>query len=177
MTEIQLLRLNAAGARARRETIAVIHRDAYAVMIDSGDPFESAEAFMERFDSHAKHPSFDLLIAHADSEPVGQVWGFPSRRTIASWPGGAMGEGEQVFALCEIMVRQAWTGQGIAHSLHDELLAGRPEQFAELYVRPENTDAYRAYVRWGWVKVGQTRPDLADAPVFDVLMLRLPVSR
>jgi hypothetical protein len=40
-----------------------------------------------------------------------------------------------------------------------------------------NTDAYRAYVRWGWVKGGQTRPDLPDVPVFDVLMLRLPISR
>jgi ribosomal protein S18 acetylase RimI-like enzyme len=97
--------------------------------------------------------------------------------TIASWPGGTVDEGEQVFALCEIMVRQAWTGRGIAHRLHDEILAGRPEQFAELYVRPGNTAAYRAYVKWGWVRAGQTRPNLPDAPVFDVLMLRLPISR
>lgn len=173
MADIQFLRLDAAGAWARRDAIAAIHRDAYADRIESGDSFESPEAFMKRFDSHARHPSFDLLIAQVDSEPVGQVWGFPDKPTIASWPGGGVDEGEPIFALCEIMVRQEWTGQGIAHSLHDELLAGRPERFAELYVRPDNTRARCAYFRWGWVKTGQTRPDLSDAPVFDVLVLPL----
>lgn len=172
MADIQFLRFDAAGARAQRDTVAAIYEDAYAARISSGAPFASPEAFMERFDSHASDPLLDFVIAQADGEPVGQAWGCPVTPTITS----AVGDGERVFALCEIMVRQAWTGQGIAHSLHDELLAGRPERFAQLYVRPENTDAYRAYVRWGWVKGGQTRPDLPDAPVFDVLMLRLPVS-
>jgi ribosomal protein S18 acetylase RimI-like enzyme len=73
------------------------------------------------------------------------------------------------------MVRRAWTGQGIAHALHDELLAGRPEQQADLYVLPDNTNAYRAYLKWGWRKVAQTRPDLPGAPMFHVLVLPLPV--
>lgn len=157
MADIQFLRFDAAGARAQRDTVGAIYEDAYAARISSGVAFASPEAFMERFD---------------DGEPVGQAWGCPVTPTIAS----AVGDDERVFALCEVMVRQAWTGQGIAHSLHDELLAGRPERFAQLYVRPGNTDAYRAYIKWGWVKAGQTRPNLPDAPVFDVLMLRLPVS-
>jgi|HubBroStandDraft_1064217.scaffolds.fasta_scaffold15654_4 ribosomal protein S18 acetylase RimI-like enzyme len=173
MANIQFLHFDAVGVRARRDTIAAVYDDAYAARIASGDPFASSEAFMERFDSHASDPLIDLVIAQADGESVGQIWGCPVTPTIA----GAVGEGERVFALCEIMVRQAWTGQGLAHSLHDELLAGRPERFAQLYVRPENTGAYRAYLKWGWVKAGQTRPNLLGAPVFDVLMLRLPISR
>jgi ribosomal protein S18 acetylase RimI-like enzyme len=173
VANIHFLHFDAAGARARRATVAVIYEDAYAARIASGVPFAAAEAFMERFDSHASDPLLDFVVAQADGKPVGQAWGMPVMPTIAS----AAGDGERVFALCEIMVRRAWTGQGIAHSLHDELLANRPERFAQLYVRPENIDAYRAYIRWGWEKAGQTRPNLPDAPVFDVLMLRLPVSR
>lgn len=173
MAGIEFLHFDAAGARARRDTVAAIYGDAYAARIASGAPFASPEAFMERFDSHASDPLIDFVIAQAGGEPVGQAWGMPVTPTFSE----VAGDGERVFALCEIMVRQAWTGQGVAHSLHDELLAGRFERFAQLYVRPENTDAYRAYVRWGWAKAGQTRPKLPDAPVFDVLMLPLPISR
>lgn len=48
------------------------------------------------------------------------------------------------------MVRQAWTGRGIAHALHNEILSGRQEQRATLLVEPDNPTAYRAYINWGW---------------------------
>jgi hypothetical protein len=73
------------------------------------------------------------------------------------------------------MVRQRWTGQGIAHALHDELLRGRAEQRATLLVDPVNETAYRAYVKWGWRKASQLRPGWPGAPLFDVLMLPLPL--
>jgi GNAT superfamily N-acetyltransferase len=173
VSDIKFQRFDAAGARARRDTVAAIYEDAYAARIASGVPFASTEAFMDRFDSHASDPLLDFVIAQADGEAVGQAWGCPVTPTA----GGDVRDGDRVFALCEIMVRQAWTGQGVAHSLHNELLLSRPEQFAQLYVRPENADAYRAYVKWGWEKTGQTQPNLPDAPVFDVLMLRLPITR
>jgi len=74
------------------------------------------------------------------------------------------------------MVRQARKGQGIAHALHDELLSARTEQRAELFVEPGNTVAYRAYIHWGWRKVAEIRPSLPDAPLFDVLVLPLPLT-
>ncbi len=67
-------------------------------------------------------------------------------------------DGRQIFALAEIMVRKAWTGQGIAHALHNELLAIRAERCAELYVRPDNTTAYRAYLKWGWHRIRRNAP-------------------
>jgi ribosomal protein S18 acetylase RimI-like enzyme len=161
---------DAAGARAVAATVSLIHRDAYAAVIASGNPFETSEAFMQRFDSHASHPDLDFVIASSGDEPVGQAWGFPIAQPT-------IGDAEPTFALCEIMVRKAWTGQGIAHALHDELLGARNEPQAELYVRPDNTLAYRAYLKWGWRRVGETRPDLPDAPLFDVLILRLPHRR
>ena len=74
------------------------------------------------------------------------------------------------------MVRREWTGQGIAHALHDELLRRRPETRATLLVEPDNTRAYRAYVSWGWKRVAQLRPGWPDAPIFDVLILDLPLG-
>jgi predicted GNAT family acetyltransferase len=69
------------------------------------------------------------------------------------------------------MVRQGWTGKGYAHTLHDELLRGRPERRGTLLVEPENSNAYRAYRSWGWRRVGQLRPGWPDAPLFDAMIL------
>jgi ribosomal protein S18 acetylase RimI-like enzyme len=147
----------------------LVHRYAYADIIAYAGPFEPPETFMERFDGHTSHPDLGFVIAYIGDEPVGQAWGFTDQPTF--------GDAMPTFALCEIMVRKAWAGQGIAHALHDQLLKTRTEPQAELFVRPENTRAYRAYLKWGWHKVGETRPDLPDAPVFDVLILPLPIAR
>jgi ribosomal protein S18 acetylase RimI-like enzyme len=167
---VRFERHDAAGARALTERVSFIHRDAYADIIASGDPFETPDAFMQRFDSHTSNPALDFVIASIGDDPVGQAWGFPIAQPT-------IGDATPTFALCEIMIRKAWTGQGIAHALHDELLGPRTEPLAELYVRPDNTRAYRAYLKWGWRKVGDTRPDLPDAPLFDVLILPLPITR
>lgn len=184
MRDLRFRHYDALAADTIRSTVAFIHRDAYADAIGSGDPFESHESFMQRFDRHITHPLLDLVIAYIGDEPVGQIWGWPRQSpptwahgdTAGSGVGRADAEDKDTFALAEIMVRKAWTGQGIAHALHDELLSARTEQQAELYVRPENTRAYRAYLKWGWRRVGETRPDLPDAPIFDVLVLDLPIG-
>ncbi len=187
MPDLRFRRYDAQGARAIRDTVAFIHRDAYGDAIASGDPFESPEAFMQRFDAHTRHPSLDLVVAYVGDEPAGQTWGWPmDKPTIADPSGEATEEpqsasahhgGKPMFALAEIMVRKAWTGQGIAHALHDELLRARTEPRAELFVRPQNTRAHGAYIKWGWRKAGEIRPDLPDAPTFDVLVLTLPLAR
>lgn len=186
MPDLHVRRYGPRDTPALRETIASLHRDAYADAIASGDPFESHPAFMQRFGNHARHPELDLMIAYAGSDAVGQTWGFPIPKPTVDDRSGHLASGGRAsssrddvpltFALCEIMVRKAWTGQGIAHTLHDELLRPRPELLAELYVRPDNARARRAYLKWGWRKVGETRPNLPDAPLFDVLVLPLPLS-
>lgn len=186
MPDLRLQRYGPEDVSALRETVASVHRAAYADAIASGDPFESHAAFMQRFDSHARHPELDLVIAYMGSDPVGQTWGFPIAKPTIDDSSRHLRRGSRqspaqvdarTFALCEIMVRKAQTGQGIAHTLHNELLSVRSERFAELYVRPDNTRAYRAYIKWGWRKVGETQPNLPNAPLFDVLILSLPLSR
>jgi GNAT superfamily N-acetyltransferase len=187
VADLTFRRFDTQGARAQRDTVALIHRDAYAAVIDAGDPFEFPEAFMKRFDAYTARPTFDLVIAQINEEPAGQTWGWPlDTATGAGWwrwlttevePGFTDEDGTRTFALSEIMVCRAWTGQGVAHALHDELLAARPEQRAILLVRPENEVAYRAYLKWGWRKEAQLRPNWPDAPLFDVLVLPLPIPR
>ena len=66
--------------------------------------------------------------------------------------------------MSEIMVCRTFTGQGIAHALHDQLLAGRKESRATLTVKPDNKAAYRADEKWGWRKATPTSARLARLP-------------
>lgn len=139
---------------------------------------------MGRFDAYAANPRLDLVIAFEGGEPVGQAWGWPLVAGSRWWeglesepePGFAVEDGARTFALSEIMVVRGRTGRGVAHALHDELLRARCEERATLLVKPDNVNAYRAYVRWGWRKVSRLRPAWPDAPVFDVLVLPLPIA-
>lgn len=178
-------RFDGSAARAERATIEAVYRGAYWEAVAAGDPFNSPAAFMGRFDSYASIPGFDLVIAYENGQPAGQAWGWPLGHGSRWWeglasepePGFTSEDGTRTFALSEIMVTREFTGLGIAHALHDELLRGRSEQRATLLAEPGNTIAYRAYVKWGWRKASQLRPHWQDAPLFDVLMLSLPLGQ
>ena len=179
--ELELRRYVGEAARGHRATVAEIYRTSYVEAVASGEPFHSVDAFMERFDTYATIEGFDMLIAYLGGEPVGQTWGWPLAADTRWWDGLlaplpaelTREDGHRTFALSEIMVRADLTGRGIAHHLHDTLLDGRAEERATLLVEPDNTTAYRAYLRWGWEKVGQLRPSWPDAPVWDVLLVPL----
>jgi ribosomal protein S18 acetylase RimI-like enzyme len=180
---LEFRRYDAAGARSARELVAEVHRDAYG----EGTDFSSDEEFMRRYDAYTARDGFDLLFAELNGAIVGQAWGWPlDENATKGWWAGLLDEpdpdftredGHRTFALSEIMVRKAATGQGIAHALHDELLSARAEERATLLVRPANTKAYQAYLRWGWKKTARLRPAWPDAPTFDVLILPLPINR
>ncbi|MFD8245554.1 GNAT family N-acetyltransferase [Nocardia sp. NPDC059691] len=183
MVDIYFQRYTAAQARELRDEVETIFRDSYVDAIESGEEFESPEAFMHRFAAYtdpARAGAFELVIARLDGELCGQAWGWPLTAKTAWWDGLKLDEGDQAsftsengsrtFAFSEIMVRKQFTGKGIARALHDELLEGRPERRATLLVRPDNRRAYDNYRRWGWHRVGTLRPDWPDAPRFDVLM-------
>lgn len=175
-------RLDAAGARKHRDVVAEIFADSY----EPGEDFDSPEAFMERFDRYSSREGLDLIIGFAGDEPVGQTWGWPlDRASGEAWwrglqtpvdPDFTREDGHRTFALSEIMVRRPWTGKGVAHALHDELLHSRPEERATLLAEPDNPAAYRAYTAWGWQKAAELRPSWPDAPLFDVLILPLPLT-
>lgn len=179
--QLTFRRYSGADADAIRASVEEIYRGSYSQEQQS-DPFSVADAWMGRFDVYAAIPGFDLVIAYTGDEPTGQAWGWPLAAGTDWWTGlvsepeqgFTQEDGTRTFALSEIMVRHAWTGQGIAHALHDELLRERDEKRGTLLVRPANTFAYRAYTRWGWRQVARLRPEWPDSPMFDVLILPLP---
>jgi len=181
---LEFRRLDAAAAREARGVVEAVFRDAFWEDLEAGDPFDTPEAFMGRFDAYASNPLLDLVIAFEAGEAVGAAWGWPLGEGSRWWdglesepePGFTAEDGTKTFAFSEIMVVRGYTGRGVAHGLHDELLRGRPERRATLLAEPENVNAYRAYVRWGWRAVAKLRPPWPDAPVFDVLMLPLPLA-
>ena len=144
-------RYNSEEARGARDIVEAVYRGAYWENIESGDPFSQPQAFMGRYDSYASNPLFDLVIAFEDDKPVGQAWGWALSSNSRWWealesepePGFTVEDGTRTFALSEIMVVRDWTGRGVAHALHDELLRGRQEQRATLLVRPADTGLQR----------------------------------
>lgn len=188
MNGLRFTHHTAAAAREVRDVVEDVFRRSYRDAIESGDAFGSPEAFIQRFDAYtdpARGSGFELVVAYLNGVAVGQTWGWPLPPNAAWWGGLRLGDsdadvaefmeesGARTFALSEVMVDQAHAGRGIAHALHDELLAGRPEARATLLVRPDNDRAYRAYRRWGWVCVGNLTPSWPDAPTFDVLVKHL----
>lgn len=174
--------LDAASAREASTVIENLYVRSHQEAIDSGDSFRTTDVFMDRFDHYANIPGFSLVIASEAGEPIGLTWGWPLRNGTTWWDGLLTDLGDdytkenglRTFALSEIMVASEWMGRGVAHALHDELLASRKELRATLLVAPDNERAYTAYKRWGWRCVGQLRPRWSDAPTFDVLMHDLP---
>jgi GNAT superfamily N-acetyltransferase len=183
--ELTFRRYDTVGAQAIRETVKLVYYDAYAAAIEQGDPFESGDEPMRRFDVYTGRDGFDLVVAFLGDEPVGQAWGWPLRPDSRWWnglagevePGFTDEDGARTFAFSEFMVRARFAGRGVGHALHDDLLAPRQEKRATLLVQPDNLWAYRAYVRWGWRKAAELRPDMPHAPLMDVLMLPLPLRR
>lgn len=181
INELAFRRYNSVETRQLRGVVEEIYVRSYVDAIASGDPFDSVEAFMHRFESYTSVPALDLVVAYQDSEPIGQTWGWPLTERSRWWegllsepePGFTQEDGSRTFALSEIMVSQKWTGRGVAHALHDRLLSVRTESRATLLAEPDNTRAYRAYLHWGWRKVAQLRPRWDNAPTFDVLTINL----
>ena len=83
----------------------------------------------------------------------------------------------RTFALTDLLVRASWRRQGIGRSLHDLILAGRPEERATLTVLPAATAAQGAFRAWGWRRVARARGPRPGAPARDVLLTSLPVPQ
>jgi len=168
---------DADSARERFDELVATYLDAYA----GAGPIYTEERYRRQLASHLKASGFALIAAEVRGTIVGYIYGHKETPQSRSWEGLqapvpadlTWEDGDRSFALCELMVRKDWQRKGIAEALHDELLAGRPEQRATLYARPDNAPAQAAYRKWGWLKVAQVRPGWENAPVYDVLVRQL----
>jgi ribosomal protein S18 acetylase RimI-like enzyme len=142
-------------------------------------------SFPGRFQVLRRQPGFVLAEARHGGYLVGYAFGMPLRPSTSWWrqltaplPDEITAEHPgRTFALVELLVRASWRRQGIAETLHDLILANRPEERATLTVPPTATPAQHAFRKWGWHKVARTRDTEPGAPVSDVLITVLPVRR
>jgi ribosomal protein S18 acetylase RimI-like enzyme len=177
----ELLDGRQAGAHA--DELQVLHAEVYA------DPpygrTDDAAVFADRFRVQRRQPGFVLAEARHGGYLVGYASGMPLRPSTSWWrelttplPAEVTTEHPgRTFALVELLVRAPWRRQGIAQTLHDLILANRPEERATLTVMPTATPAQNAFQKWGWRKVARTRDPRPDSPVSDVLVTTLPANR
>jgi GNAT superfamily N-acetyltransferase len=181
--EIVFQLLDGPQAAAHAEELQALHAEVYA------DPpyrrSEDAAVFAGRFRVQCRQPGFVLAEARQGAYLIGYGSGLPLRPSTSWWrnlttalPDDVTAEHSgRTFALTELLVRAAWRRQGIGQTLHDLLLANRPEERATLTVLPTATPAQHAFQTWGWRKVARTRDTGPGSPVSDVLITALPASR
>jgi ribosomal protein S18 acetylase RimI-like enzyme len=174
--------LDAAAARSMVDDLVAVYLEVYA---DADDPFFGEDRYRRQLAGHLSAPGWQAAVGSVDGEVAGYAYGFVLGPGTRWWDGFTTAPpadfttetGHRTFAISEIMVRAPWQRHGIARRLHDALLGGRTEERATLLVEPENVPAQHAYASWGWHKVAQLRPGWEGAPLFDVLVLRLPAAR
>jgi GNAT superfamily N-acetyltransferase len=179
---ITLQLLSGSQAAGRAEELQALHAEVYAE-----PPYRraaDASQFAARFAVQRRQPGFVLAEARHGGYLTGYASGMPLRPSTAWWrdlttplPGEVTAEHPgRTFALADLLVRASWRRQGIGAALHGLILTGRPEERATLTVLPAATAAQHAFRAWGWRKVARTCDPGPGSPVYDVLVIALPVS-
>jgi GNAT superfamily N-acetyltransferase len=174
---ITFQKLDGGQAAAHEDELQAIHREVYG---EAGHGL-----FAGRFRVWRRQQGFVLAEARHGDYLVGFAAGMPLRPSTSWWkdlttplPAEVTTEHPgRTFALTELLVRAPWRRQGIAGSLHDLILDGRPEERATLVIPPGATAAQKAFRTWGWSRVARTRGPDPGRPVLDVLIIALPASR
>ena len=170
-------KLDGRQAAAHGEELQAVHQEVYGEADD--------EAFARRFRVWRRQQAFALAEARHGDYLVGFAAGIPLRPSTSWWkdltaplPAEITTEHPgRTFALTELLVRAPWRRQGIAGSLHNLILAGRPEERATLTVSPRAAAAQSAFRTWGWRKVARTRGPGPEAPILDILVTDLGSRR
>jgi ribosomal protein S18 acetylase RimI-like enzyme len=168
--------LDGPQAAAHADELQALHAGVYAE-----PPYglgDDAALFAGRFRVQRRQPGFVLAEARHGGYLVGYASGMPLRPSTSWWRDLTTPLPDEVttehpgrtFALAELLVRASWRRQGIAQTLHDLILANRPEERATLTVLPAATPAQSAFRKWGWRKVARTRDPRPGSPVYDVLV-------
>jgi ribosomal protein S18 acetylase RimI-like enzyme len=138
-----------------------------------------------RFSVRWRQPGFVLAEARHGGYLVGYAAGLPLRPATSWWknlttalpPEDVTEHPGRTFALTDLLVRPSWRRQGIAGSLYELIMTGRPEERATLAVAPSATAAQSAFRTWGWRKVARSHGAGPGPAVLDVLLTDLPAPR
>lgn len=177
---MKLETLDVEAVQPWKEQLIAVYTDVYG----TDDPFDHPDRYRVQLDGHMKAPNWQAVLATDQGELTGYIYGFSLPSKTRWWEGMTTSapeglteeDGSRTVAISELMVRLPWRGQGVARRLHDRFLAGRSEQRATLLVEQRNSDALAIYERWGWAQVAELRPAWEHAPLFDVMLLDLPVQ-
>ncbi|MEU1377954.1 GNAT family N-acetyltransferase [Streptomyces triculaminicus] len=166
-----------------RQTILDLHVEVCGDFGLLDRPFNSIERYDERLLTYTQRPGWEAMVARTpDGEPAGFCFGTPLAPNTGWWssmttplPDGYTTEtGTRTLAFQEICVRKPWRGRSIARRLHDELLAGHPEERVTLLVDPNagGGKVKALYESWGYQEIGKQQP-FEDSPQFAVMMYPL----
>ncbi|MGW2600015.1 GNAT family N-acetyltransferase [Streptomyces klenkii] len=176
---VLLRRFDRASAATAHESLLDIHEDCYAAA--PGCSFDPRERFSWLLDAWSCRPAWACVIAYEGDTAVGCAHGAPLTDATSWWsyvvtplPAGFTQEsGTRTFAVTDLMVRPQWRKTGTAARIHQELLAGRPEERATLLVDSTQPKVQSLYETWGYAPVGHTGPfDHAEALTVMVQTLR-----
>lgn len=170
---------DAAGATLMIDLLVRVYLEVYA---DKEDELFGEDRYRRQLAAHMPAPGWTLVTATgADGELAGYAYGFALPPKTGWWkglltpvdPSFLEETGARTFAVSEIMVRKPARGQGLGRALHDHLLTGRPEERATLLVEEDNDSARALYIKWGWVKFAEIRPNWEGAPIYEAMILPL----
>jgi GNAT superfamily N-acetyltransferase len=176
MTDLKLRHYAASQAQDIFEELVELYLQVYA---DTDDPFFGEGRYRRQLSGHLAAPGFELVAGSQADQLVSYAYGYTLHADGRWWqwlltpvaPEMITETGDRTFGLCEIMTLPALQGQGLGHAVHDELLAGRPEERATLLVESDNP-AHALYQRWGWDVIGRFRPGgWEGAPTYDAMIL------
>jgi hypothetical protein len=142
-----------------------IHDACYTNQVGRRDLHPRAR-FSWLLEAWTERTGWECVIGYDDEQPVGFAHGAPLAAAASWWrcmadeldPEFTRECGTRTFALADIMIRLQWRKSGAAARIHDELLAGRPEQRATLLVDSAHTKVQSLYQSWGYRAVGRTWP-------------------
>lgn len=164
---------------AVRDVVIGVYAEIYADHLN--EPFHTVETFSQRLAGHVTIPRWECVVGFDAGEPIGYLYGGSLRTTTTWWRDldpPARGDftredGQRTLGIFELMVRPPWRKQGVALAIHEELLAGRPEQRASLAVDHTHPKVRAMYEAWGYSFVGSHRPPGPEAPLLDVMVREL----
>lgn len=177
--QITLRRYGADHLEAIRPTLVSLYAEIYEKEI-SEDPFFSVERFQGRLTGHSKRPSWKALVAFDGGEAAGYAYAAALPPGTGWWshmldplPEAETAEtGQRTVALYELMVGQHWRGTGLAHRIHETLLAERTEERVTLLVESTHPRVRDLYESWGYERIGDQQP-FPDAPIYATMLRTL----
>jgi hypothetical protein len=179
--EINFSLLDGSQATTSADEYRGLYEEVYAEPPYGWDA-DRVAVFGRRLAVQCRQPGFVLAQARNGDYLVGFAFGLPLRSATDWWRGLTVPLPAEVtteysgrsFALAELLVRAPWRRQRIGETLHDQVIARRPEERAVAAMLPSAGAAQAAFKTWGWRKLARKHDPGPGSPVLDVIVRDLP---